>query len=161
MKSFSLDFHGGMLRDEVRDTYPNSNIPIEFNQLEYDKDNSLIESPRPVAYNLFDIFRLPYTGRNVITGWLGQISSSLAPIELTPKQQVLRVDVWLSDRPCGKMSSDVLARLETGNTGSGSGGISGLALPMPPTIYMNYWTRHKSLDSLRVDWHCWFIVYYQ
>jgi len=72
------------------ETRANSNTPIEFNQLEYDEDNSLIENPRPVAYNLFDIFRLPYTGRNMITGWLGQISSSSASTDMTSKDQVAR-----------------------------------------------------------------------
>jgi len=170
MKSFSLDFYGGMLwaNNDFRDTRPNSNNPIEFNQLQYDRDNFMIGTPRPVAYNLFDIFRIPYTGKNVITGWVGQISSfgSIPPDSTTKEQAMsgLHVDVWLSKQPCGKMANDVFAGLKTGDAGAGSGGISELALQLPATLYLNYWAHNlrRPLNVLKADdWHCGFIIYYQ
>ena len=170
MKSFSLDFYGGMLRanNDSRNTIPNSNNPIAFNQLQYDNDGFLVGPPRPVAYNLFDIFRIPYTGRNLITGWMGQISSfGSTPPDPTTKEQAmsgLHVDVWLSNQPCGKMANDVFAGLKTGDTGAGSGGISGLALPLPPTIYLNYSAHNmrRPFNPLKADdWHSGFIIYYQ
>ena len=170
MKSFSLDFYGGTLwaNNDFRDTRPNSNNPIEFNELQYDRDNFMIGTPRPVAYNLFDIFRIPYSGKNVITGWVGQISSfgSIPPDSTTKEQAMsgLHVDVWLSKQPCRKMANDVFAGLKTGDAGAGSGGISGLGLQLPATIYLNYWAHNlrRPLNVLKADdWHCGFIIYYQ
>jgi hypothetical protein len=170
MKSLSLDFYGGMLwaNNDFRDTSANSNNPIEFNQLRYDKDNFMVGAPRPVAYNLFDIFGIPYSGRNVITGWVGQISSfgSIPPDSTTKEQATsgLHVDVWLSNHPCGKMANDVFAGLKTGDAGAGSGGVSGLALPLPATIYLNYsaLNMRRPLNPLKSDdWHCGFVIYYQ
>ena len=170
MKSFSIDFYAGMLwaNNDFRDTSPNFNNPIECNQLQYDKDNFMIGTPRPVAYNLFDIFRIPYTGKNVITGWVGQISSfGIIPPDSTTREQAtsgLHVDVWLSNHPCGKMANDVFAGLKTGDAGAGSGGISGLALLLPATIYLNYWAYNmrRPLNPLKSDdWHCGFVIYYQ
>ena len=170
MKSFSLDFYGGTLwtNNDFRDTSLNSNNPIEFNQLQYNKDNFMVGSPRPVAYNLFDIFRIPYTGKNVITGWVGHISSfGSTPPDPTSKEQAMsgvHVDVWLSNHPCGKMANDVFAAVKTGDAGAGSGGISGLGLRLPATIYLNYWAHNmrRPLNLLKSDdWHCGFIIYYQ
>jgi len=170
MKSFSLDFYGGMLwaNNDFRDTRANVNNPIASNELQYDKDGFIIGSPKPVAYNLFDLFQIPYTRKRVIRGWVGQISSygSLSPDPTTKEQAMpgLHVDVWLSYQPCGKMANDVFAGLKTGDTGAGSGGISQLALQLPPTIYLNYWAYNmrRSMNSLKTDdWHCGFIIYYQ
>jgi len=170
MKSFSLDFYGGMLwaNNDFRDTSFNSSNPIEYNQLQYDKDNFMIGTPRPVAYNLFDIFRIPYTGKNVISGWMGQISSfGPTPPDSTTKEQAmsgLHVDVWLSNYPCGKMAHDVFAGLKTGDAGAASDGASGLGLRLPATIYLNYLAHNmrRPLNSLKSDdWHCGFIIYYQ
>ena len=170
MKSFTLDFNGGMLwaNNDFRDTTHGSNNPIAFNQVQYDENGFIVGPPRPVAYNLFDIFKIPYTGKNMITGWVGQISSfGSTPPDSTTKEQAmsgLHVDVWLSNLPCGKMANDVFAGLKTGDAGAGSGGISGLALLLPATIYLNYWAHNmrRPLNSLKADdWHCGFIIYYQ
>ena len=170
MKSFSLDFYGGMLwaNNDFRDTRTSSNSPIASNELRYDKDGFMVGSARPVAFNLFDVFQIPYTGKNVIRGWVGQISSfGPIPPDSTTREQAmpgLHVDVWLSSQPCGKMANDVFAALKTGDTGAGSGGISQLALPLPPTIYLNYWAYNmrRSLNALKADdWHCGFVVYYR
>ena len=169
MKSFSLDFYGGMLwANDFRDTIPSINNPIAFNQVQYGEDGFIVGPPRPVAYNLFDIFKIPYTGRNLITGWVGQISSfgSTPPDSTTkePAMSGLHVDVWLSNQPCGRMTNDVFAGLKTGDAGAGSGEISGLALQLPATIYLNYWAHNmrRPLNSLKADdWHCGFIIYYQ
>lgn len=170
MRSFSLDFYGGMLwaNNDSRDTIPNSNNPIAFNELQYDNDGFIVGPSRPVAYNLFDIFKIPYTGRNMITGWVGQISSfGSVPPDSTIKEQAmsgLHVDVWLSNHPCGKMANGVFAGLKTGDTGAGSGGISELALLLPPTIYLNYWAYNlrRPLNTIKADdWHCGFVIYYQ
>lgn len=170
MKSFSLDFNGGMLwaNNDFRDTTHGSNNPIAFNQVQYDENGFIVGPPRPVAYNLFDIFKIPYTGKNMITGWVGQISSfGSTPPDSTTKEQAtsgLHVDVWLSNLPCGKMANDVFAGLKTGDAGAGSGGISGLTLLLPATIYLNYWAHNmrRPLSPLKADdWHCGFIIYYQ
>jgi hypothetical protein len=67
----------------------------------------MVGAPRPVAYNLSDLSRIPYTGKNVITDWVGQISRSRSILhDSTSGEEVvsgLQVDVWLSNRPCGKM----------------------------------------------------------
>ncbi|HMK82673.1 MAG TPA: hypothetical protein VK503_03055 [Candidatus Bathyarchaeia archaeon] len=170
MKSFSLDFYGGMLwaNNDYRDTITSISNPIEFNQLQYDEDDFIVGPPRPVAFNLFDIFKIPYTGRNLITGWVGQISSfGLTPPDSTTKEPAMSgpdVDVWLSKQPCGKMANDVFAGLKTGDVGAGSAEISGLALLLPATIYLNYWAHNmrRPMNSLKThDWHCGFIIYYQ
>jgi len=170
MNSFSIDFYGGMLwaNNDFRDTRPNANNPIAFSELQYDKDGFMIGSPKPVAYNLFDLFQIPYTGKRMIRGWVGQISSyGPIPPDSTTREHAmpgLHVDVWLSYQPCGKMANDVFAGLKTGDTGAGSGGISQLALQLPPTIYLNYWAYNmrRSVNSPKTDdWHCGFIIYYQ
>ena len=170
MKSLSLDLYGGMLwaNNDTRDTRSNSNNPISFNDLHYDKDGFMTGPSRPIAYNLFDIFQIPYTGKNMITGWVGQISSfGSVPPDSTTKEQAmsgLHVYVWLSSQPCGKMANGVFAGLKTGDAGAGSGGISELALLLPATIYLNYSAHNmrRPMNPLKADdWHCGFIIYYQ
>jgi len=170
MKSFSLDFYGGLLwaNNDFRDTSLNSNNPVTFDELRYDKDGFIVGPSRPVAYNLYDIFRIPYTGKNMMKGWVGQISSfgSIPPNSTTREQATsgLHVDVWLSNQPCGKMGNEVFAALKTGDAGVASGGISELALHMPATIYLNYWAYNmrRPVNPLKADdWHCGFIIYYQ
>ena len=167
MKSFGLDFYGGMLwsNNELRDTILNSNNPIAFNELQYDKESFIIGPPRPVAYNLFDAFKIPYTGKNMITGWWGEIGSfgSVLSNSTSKAKSRLDVDVWLSTQPCGKTANDIFAGLKTGDGKAVSGGISGLALPLPATIYLNYWAHNMGTQTPLVpdDWHCGFILYYQ
>jgi len=170
MKSFSLDFSGGMLwaNNDFRDTSMHYDDPVWFNELQYDKEGFLVGSARPVAYNLFDLFRIPYTRKNVMTGWVGQVRSfgSIPPDPTTREQATsgLHADVWLSNQPCGKMANDTFALLKTGDTGASSAGISGLTLQLPATIYLNYWAHNmrRSLNPYRADdWHCGFIIYYQ
>ena len=170
MRSFSLEFYGGMLpaNSDTRNTTPSVNDPIELSQVQYDEDGFIVGPSRPVAYNLFDVFNIRYTGRNLITGWVGQISGFASiPADSLTKDHAssgLHVDVWLSNLPCGKMANDVFAGLKTGDAGVGSGGISGLTLPLPPTIYLNYWAHNlrRPLNVLKADdWHCGFIIYYQ
>lgn len=165
MRSFSLDFYGGMLRanNDFRDTSQQIDNPISRMQMRYDNNNFIIGPDRPVEFDLTDIFKIKPTSNSQILGWEGAISS-FGPIQYDPVHSGMHVDTWLSFAPCGKMANDVFGLMKTGDSGVGSGSNMGLQLALPQKIYLNYWAHNmrRPLNPLGADdWHCGYVIYYQ
>lgn len=187
MKSFSLDFYGGMLRaaNDFRDTSANIKEVqprLSFDKQGYDQNNFLFPDFRgPVEFDLEIIFgiQLPIT----ILGWEGAISSfgpippSIYDIKKTPQDAAnlytgpaasgMHVDTWLSiGAPTAKMANGVFGLMKTGDTGAGRGGNMGLQLPIPVNVklYLNYWCHNmrRPLNPLGADdWHVGYALFYE
>jgi hypothetical protein len=165
MRSFSLDFYGGMLwaNNDFRDTTQQIDNPISRMQMNYDEYNFIVGQDRPVEFDLADIFKSKRTPDSQILGWEGAIST-FGPIQYEPVHSGMHVDTWLSFAPCGKMANDVFGLMKTGDSGVGFGSNMGLRLALPQKIYLNYWAHNmrRPLNPLCADdWHCGYVIYYQ
>ena len=122
MKSFSLDFYGGMLwaNNDFRDTSASQNIVLVQDRLQFDKQgydsrNFLMPAFRgPVLFDLAAIFSIPKP--IAILGWEGAISSftSVPPFQMLEPHSGMHVDTWLNPyAPTGKMANDNFGFLKT------------------------------------------------
>jgi hypothetical protein len=180
VKSFALDFYGGMLwcvdkcpANDIRDTSSPNNIllvkpRLDFDKYGYDSRGLLIALYRgPVEFDLTEIFGIPLP--ITVKAWEGSVSS-FGPIRADayghlPEHSGMHVDTWLSmGNPTGKLANNVFGLMKTGDAGVGQNSVSNLDLAINTKIYLNYWAHNmrRSLNPLGADdWHCGYTIYYE
>lgn len=180
MKSFSIDFYGGMLwavdkmpsiqTNDIRDTSTAANIiltkpRLDFDKLGYDTKGFLNAGYRgPVEFDITKIYNisLPIT----IVGWEGAISSfsTIPPYNQADAHSGMHVDTWMSmGVPTGKMANGVFGVLKTGDSGVANNNNVGISLNLNNKLYLNYWAHNmrRAINPQGTDdWHVGYTLYY-